>query len=551
MNYPKRKQRINNQNKNINEKNNVKVNELYNREGSKSTFVTIQNQEENILNISSSPKKEGEKKYYYQTLNGNKKLKEDKKDEHAINKSDINLNKKKRQQNKKNNIIYGNNVNSFDKNNEIYNNNYLGNYFRKSQINSPNLSYYNQIIDEDNNKQLNSVKDNIYNNNKAILSNYNKKDNYNDNNKNELIYKTKKIAMKNSIRKKFSNSFNEELINNDNCSNDNKANEFQNQFKTLVNDKSHQFKININKKNIGIDNNSFIYNNKKKINFTGRYSPNYEFDNKDISYPSHLDNDNDNDNEKEDYFFYNSRTIEDFYKDKNKYRLTIPKISSLKDNSYESSISKNKRKQRILYHKKNSLNHFGDNYSRMSIDVNNNNPLFNKTYYSKKGNKIYLRKRVTDFNVNSTIEIKKYNKEQGDNYNLINSHYSNNIINNNNNTRIKKRNKKNINSSLNINDNKEYQIEKEEISYKINVNEIFEKNHCFFKKYLNYCINKPINKIMYIEKYIINNKKSIKENDIKINNDNVNNISNASESKNNECESFNVSFNINKDKKKN
>jgi hypothetical protein len=316
----------------------------------------------------------------------------------------------------------------------------------------------------------------------------------------------------------------------------------------LVNDKSHQFKININKKNIGIDNNSFIYNNKKKINFTGRYSPNYEFDNKDISYPSNLDNDNDN--EKEDYFFYNSKTIEDFYKDKNKYRLTIPKISSLKDNSYESSISKNKKKQRILYHKKNSLNHFGDNYSRMSIDVNNNNPLFNKTYYSKKGNKIYLRKRVTDFNVNSTIEIKKYNKEQGDNYNLINSHYSNNIISNNNNTRIKKRNKKNINSSLNINDNKEYQIEKEEISYKINVNEIFEKNHCFFKKYLNYCINKPINKIMYIEKYLINNKKSIKENDIKINNDNVNNISNASESKNNECDSFNVSFSINKNKKK-
>ena len=540
MNESNSIQRMNTQNRSLNRKtdNKVEVSELYNREKSKSKYITIQNAEDVYKNC--SPKKNN-KTYYYQSIDGNKITKGDKMHDYNNyynNANILNQNKKKKQQSKKNNIIYENNVNSFDRNNgnKVNNNdNYKINYNKKSCINSPSVSDYNNEnqYEEENNIILDSATEHIYNS-KPRNTNYNRVNNYNSNNYNKIIYKTKKISTNSLRRKKFSNSFNNDLIKNEHNDNDynEDVNELQKNCRTLIINRDHNYnKYNLKNK-MNIDNNSFIYKNKNIINNTGRSSPKYII--KNASTPINFENEND------DYFYNNSKTIEDFYKDKNQY------TKNLKDNSFESSNSKSKK--RLLYHKKNSQNHFGINNARLSIEVNN--PKFNKTFYSKKdnikkenNNNIYLKKKITEFN--TTNENKKYNKEQTDTYSINSTHNSNNTKNNN--LSYKKKNQKTFNNSF----NEDYIIEKEEIIYK--VNEIIKNNHSFYKKFYNYYVKKPENKIYYIEKYIKNKKKNIKDTN-KLNNDNNNNnsinISNISDNKNNECDGFNVSFNNNKNKKK-
>lgn len=566
---------INIQNKTNNKRNDKRVyevNELFNRnDRERSKFTTIQNSEEDAMSNNSISKKNGKvvKRYYYQTVQENP------------NKNNFlntyNIGNNDRTYKKKRNIIYENNANSFDRNSEEKIINYDDENYRD------NLSHYNYkknnfnikspTISEMSNEKAN-INDNILKLNENILTretdfinkgrkrNNNKKNNFNENYKISKTIRTKKIITDSIARKKFSNSFNNELTDyeNDNKKNNNNDNNNYNNYNiSQVNNFAQKNSnklilkrgLNINAnlytktknklyQDVNITNNNKNVNSslfEKKINFTGKSSPKAKLSyNENSPSPTRLTQD---DELLADYFYSNSKTIEDFHR-------------KTKD-SMESSP---KSRKNALYHKKKSQNHYAPNNPRMIYELNNE---FNKTCYLKKytGENIYYKKnlknKMSDFS--TTTENKTLKKEQTD-YNSINSsHNSNNnknINNSNNNTNINtySNKKNNINNmSISIIENEESIKYNQENSYSlIELKDKVVKNYCFYKKLYAYHIKKPQIKLYYIDKCKIPKKINKNENIKGMNNNSIN-ISNISENKNNEYNSFSISFNNNKNKK--
>ena len=551
VSYLNSNKRISIQNNNIyNQNNYFEVSELFNRnDREKSKYTTIQNSEDEIKSNCTTVKN-SDKKYYYQTLqdnNYNYDIINSYNNENLLNKNKT----FKRKNNTKNNIIYENNVNSFDKNydNEYYDNEddyklSSSNYNYKNNYNSKTPSINNDLYKNDSDfinfeRQRNDFSNKVtnYNNNSKIIKNISKKTKINNSSIGE---------------KKFANSFNNEFtckenynnFNNRTKLNNNKPKNYQklildrrlNPNYNLYSNDNDEFDENISccqyKCNVKTDNNSVFIKSKKNI--TGKSPQKYIINDNSPRPTILIDNEGIYDN----YLYNNSKTREDFYKDSRKID---SKIISIKDKSIESSP---KTIKKSLYHKKNSQNHFSMNNPGILNDIN----VFNKTCYIKKQidkKNIYqkkkLKNKINDFS--TTTVNKTLKKEQTDNYSINSSHNSKNInsISNNANTNINTfSNKKSNNISISV----EESIIKNDFLYSLAdiKDKIIINNHYINHKLYNFGIKKPLTKLCYIDKNKKYQRKDKKGANISIN------ISNISENKHNDNNSFSISFNNNKNK---
>ena len=409
MSSNKRINSLSKNNYNNNDNRNIEVNELFNRfKKENSKYTTIQNTEE----VSNSTIKYNDKKYFYQTQDKDKNNYKDNNSEFTnyFNKSNIpkhfNKTYQIKKQNQKNKLIYNNHFNSFDKNND----NKESNNECDEEIKEKISSYYNRKkqydLDNknknDNNSKTNDDGDNCLkldscsdyiNFDRPRVSN-NKISSYNNNSK--IITKTirpKKIITDSLKRKKYSNSFNNEIIDSE-CDNyikndskiqkksqriilDRSLTNFNNQCfyrKSSIGLNHYTNNNNSNNNNNNNDINSSLFF-KKLINQTVKTSPKIIDDNtsKNSNYQTKLEKEDPNSN---NYFYSNCKTKEHFYRDSN----NIYRKTNNIDNSNESSQNGNKR---FLNRKKNSQNHYGFNHFRIPFD-NSKNVEFNRTCYLKK-----------------------------------------------------------------------------------------------------------------------------------------------------------------------
>ena len=570
MNSISSNKRLKSQNKNNyinNENKNIEVNELFNRfKKENSKVTTLQNSEE----VTNSTIKYSDKKYFYQTQDKNNYKENNSEFTNYFNKSNvlkvINKTYQIKKQNQKNKLIYDNKFNSFDKNNDNKESNNEGDddfkekissyYNRKKQYDNQNNNDYNSKTNDegDNCLKLDACSDYInfdrpkISNNKIIM--------YNKNSKN--ITKTirpKKIITDSLKRKKYSNSFNNEIIESE-CDNYiNKVDsKIQKKSQRLILDRSltncnnqcfyrkssiglNHYNNNNNKINNNKDINSSLFS-KKIINSTVKTSPKLIDDStsKNSNNPTKLEKEDFNNN----YFYKNCKTKDYFYKDTN----NIYRKTNNIDNSIESSQTDNKK---ILNRKKNSQNHFGFNNFRTPFE-NNKNVEFNRTCYLKKPmdkNQNKYCKKNSNYKINSNDEIQKLKNGLTDNFTINSSNSNNNKFINFSND---KDNKDNNNIIINDGIENEDFILKDDFSYIENdlKEKVYNNHHYFFKKLYCFNIKKPKSKISYIYKYIKNKKRNKKT----TNNSSIN-ISNISENKNNDNSLFNISFNNNKNKKQN
>ena len=580
INSVRNEKRTNSQCKNISRKNQehvYEISELFNRENNDREKSSIQNLEDDNKSMKSTIKN-AEKKYYYQ-------LPGDDKDKNRNNKENIlkhnkffNLNNLSNSiyhktiqtiQNNKKNIkqkIYDNNVYSFDyKNGNI---NKINKYEYETDDYMDNSSYYNtkrdkksndlvndyineknyrlDYINEDESNKFQDSSSDFFNRSKSKNKRYNKikNNNINLNYKTNNSIKTKKIIVNSIRKKKLANSFNYELKSEYKYNNKKKINEnIPKSNQTFIINKKNRFNennINDNEQNINYDDNnfndtsSFIYKN-KKINKSIKNSPKYN--DKDDIYLKKIIKDNDN-------IYSNNKTIEDNFGEHNKniYIKSNSRIKKLKGNSIDySSKEENNYNNRTIYMKKNSHNNaIENNY----IDFNRSyypNKYETRTYYYKNN----IKNKMSD--LSATTENKTIKREQTDNYSINSSHNSNNNYKSISHRNNFEKNKNNDNNSISINgnDNVDLIILNDDPLYV--VNEVIKNNQCFDKKFYYYNLKKPINKILYIEKYYKNkNKKDNKKLTNEINS--FNNLSIISEIKNNDYNSS-ISFNNNKTKK--
>jgi hypothetical protein len=284
--------------------------------------------------------------------------------------------------------------------------------------------------------------------------------------------------------------------------------------------------------------NNTVYRIKNKcLTRTGKSSPKINAngsDNEESTYNKNLKDKN--------YFYSNSRTIEDNPRDKIVYVKSNSRIKYMKDISVENTP----KSKIILNNKRKSQNNLDLNNSKISNSIEMNNPEFNRTVYMKKSSaNIYYKKSLKNkINDISTTENRTYKKEKIDTCSINsnqNSFNKKSIIRHKTNNDINRVKEKFANAS--INENTEYLFSIDSIKEKV-VNNVYY----FYKKMYSYLIIKPKPKVCYIEKFIKYKNENIK---LTLNNS-INNISRISESKNNnDFNSSNISFSNYKNKEKN
>ena len=176
------------QNNKTNNQNNIcfETNELFNRnDREKSKYATIQNSE-GELKSNTTTIKTSDKKYYYQTIQDNNY------NYGNVNsfKIDENKNKtyKRKNNNFKNNVIYENNVNSFDKN-------YDNEYYENEDDYKLDLNIYQNNY----NAKTPSVNNNLYNNDSDFINIGRQRNNFNNKINN---YKNNSKIIKTNLPKK-------------------------------------------------------------------------------------------------------------------------------------------------------------------------------------------------------------------------------------------------------------------------------------------------------------------------------------------------------------
>ena len=566
----KKDRRISTQNRSLSKNNKVIIplNEFRNVD--KTKFGTPENMDE--YEDEDRSFRRNNKKYFYQLENNN--------DNNKYFSINNNIYQNKTIERRTNgNKLYDDKDNSFDYNKENSVNSNDINY-SKYRNNNRNPKKKEKIYieenkrqeDENNNmNQINQFFKTQYDFGNKNKSRDNFGDDFDDINNNILnIFSDKKLKTRgvlvSSIRKRqFANSFDCEIDNeNGNYKEKNningnihknsrnslitqkgKFNDF-NEYLNYRSNKNDFLNSKLNSRSINTNASPIIYKNKSKINKIGKGSPKnhyYENDNdkEEVSY-NLKKNEND----------YYNRTVEDYYKNKLEYKSN----SRLKSKN-ESVIEPPPRNSAILYNKRNSQNNIPLNNSKNSNSIDTNIPDLNKTYYTKKSgnNSVYFKKNIKNkiSDISLATENKNIKKEQNDNLSGNSSHNSNNNKNSNLNNNKNISNKYNDNMSNSNNENDEIIIPRNDSSFSIN-KPIFNETHCFYKKYYQYNIKKPINKIYYMKKDIKikkknknKNKNKRKENEENMNN--VNNISIVSENKN-DFNSSNISFSNNKNKKK-
>lgn len=570
----KKDRRIGTQNRSLskNSKVIIPLNEF--RKGDRSKYGTMENIDEHEDENRSF--RRNNKKYFYQLDNNdnNNNNKYFSINNNIYQNKTIERRAKGLKLNDKDNSLEYNNENSVNSNDINYSK------YRKSNWNPKNKE---KIYIEDNRVQEDG-NDNMNQNNNFFRTQYdfgnkiksrtNFDDNADDNNNNILNrisnkkIKTRGVLMNSVKKRQLANSFDYEIDNengNENGSGNykdkNNINEniHKNSRNSLItqkgkfNDFNEYLNYRSNRKNylnsnynsISINSNAspVIYKTKRKINKIGKGSP------KKTCYGN--DNVNGNDKEEASYNIkknendYYNKTVEEYYKN------NLENKPNLKGKSkVESAVGPTQRNSAILYNKRNSQNNIALNNSKNSNSNDTNNPDFNKTYYAKKSstNSIYHKKNIKSkiSDISSTTENKTIKKDQNDNLSMNSSHNSNNNKNSNLNHNKNISNKYNDNMSSSNNENDDIIIPRNESSFSIN-KAIFNDTHCFFKKFYQYNIKKPINKIYYMKKDIkIKNKNNNKKNE---NEDTANNLSIVSENKN-DFNSSNISFSNNKNKKK-
>ena len=565
----KKDRRISTQNRSLSKNNKVIIplNEFRNVD--KSKYGTMENIDEN--EDENRPCRRNNKKYFYQLDNNNNNNSDNNK-YFSINN---NIYKNKTIERRTNgNKLYDDKDNSYEYNieNSVNSNDINYSKYRNKNKNPKNkekIYIEDNRIQEEENDHMNQNKKlfkTLYDFGKKIKSRDNFGDNVNINN-NNILNSNKKIktrgVLANSVKKRqLVNSFDCEIDNeNQNYKEKNNINGniHKNSRNSLITQKgkfsdfneylNYRSKKNdflnskYNSKPIKKNASPIIYKTKSKINKIGKGSPlnpYYENDNdkEEVSY-SLKKNEND----------YYNKTVEDYYKNK----LECKPNSKFKSKN-ESAVGPTPRNSVIVYNKRNSQNNIPLNNSKNSNSIDTNIPDFNKTYYPKKSsnNSIYHKKNIKSkiSDISSTTENKTIKKDQNDNLSMNSSHNSNNNKNSNLNNNKNISNKCTDNMSSSNNENDEIIIPRNESSFSIN-KPIFIETHCFYKKYYQYNIKKPINKIYYMKKDIKINKKN-KNNKKKENEENVNNLNNisiASENKN-DFNSSNISFSNNKTKKK-
>ena len=262
-----------------------------------------------------------------------------------------------------------------------------------------------------------------------------------------------------------------------------------------------------NSKSINTNASPIIYKTKSKINKIGKGSP------KNPYYENENDKEEVSYNLKKDENDYYNKTVEDYYNNKLVYNPNSRFISK-----NENAVGPIPRNSVILYNKRNSQNNIPLNNSKNSNSIDNNIPDFNKTYYAKKSstNSVYHKKNIKSkaSDISSTTENKTIKKDQNDNLSMNSSHNSNNNKNSNLNHNKNISNKYNDNMSSSNNENDDIIIPRNESSFSIN-KPIFNETHCFYKKFYQYNIKKPINKIYYMKKDIKIKKKNKNKNNKK------------------------------------
>ena len=560
----KKDRRISTQNRSLskNKKVIIPLNEFRNVDRSKNgTMENIDEYEDE-----DRPLRRNNKKYFYQLENNDNNNKY-----FSINNNICQNKSIERRSN--GNKLYDDKENSFENNEEIsVNSNDIN--FSKYRNNNKNTKKTEKIYIEDNRMQEDK-NDNLNKNNKFFKTQYDfgnktkSRDNFDynyDNNKNNILNRigNKKIKTRgvlvNSVKKRpLRNSFDWE-IDNENGNNQEKNNingnihknsrnslitqkgKF-NDFNEYLNYRSNRkdfLNSKYNSKSINTNASPIIYKTKSKINKIGKGSP------KNPYYENENDKEEVSYNYKKDENDFYNKTVEDYYKNKLVYKPNTRFISK-----NENAVGPNPRNSVILYNKRNSQNNIPLNNSKNSNSIDNNIQDFNKTYYAKKSstNSVYHKKNIKNkvSDISSTTENKTIKKDQNDNLSMNSSHNSNNNKNSTLNHNKNISNKYNDNMSSSNNENDDIIIPRNESSFSIN-KPIFNETHCFFKKFYQYNIKKPINKIYYMKKDIKIKKKN-KNDKKKENEDSVNNLSIASESKN-DFNSSNISFSNNKNKKK-
>ena len=544
---------------NIKDSPQYKIDELFNRNNKeKSISTTIQNSDEELISNTSTIKNSN-KKYYYQNYINKEKFDEDNNNNKVSSKNKTN----KMKQNQKN-IIYGNNFNSFDKNykeeKSDYNKDNLSHYNIK-KLNTSTISDYNIDKNHQIKDKLNDDRNNYnleINNNLNLTTGFqhNLFNTINNKNPNKII-REKKLPNNLLHRKKYNSSFNNEIIINESqlyiqgIINNNNIQKNCNKLvfnRILDKDNSNllQYKNDLEENNNNKNNNNSFFI-KKKIGSSIRNSPKQNINENKNEITPYKKNKLKKENNI-DYTGSNSKTKPEFYI-KKEVQKSNSRIKNRKNNSIESIPDG----QKEIYLKKTSKNKEGFNNSKIIID--NTSPNIIKTFLTN--NKvIYHKKSLKIGEFSSTTEIKNLTNNVMNNSILNNSQISipSSKINISNNGETYKGNNKeeDINNKIKANTirqkEKNYLIKDDNSYYFNDLKEKINNNFCFYKKYYFYNCKKPINKFVYLEKYIM--RKNTKKNE-KIIDENNNNISNISENKicdNNN--SFSISFNENKINKK-
>lgn len=573
----KKDRRISTQNRSLSKNNKVIIplNEFRNVD--KNKYGTMENIDE--YEDENRPYRRNNKKYFYQLdNNGNNNNKDSNNNNKYFSINNNIYQNKTIERRTKGNKLYDDKDNSFDYNieNSVNSNDINYSKYRKNNKNPKNKE---KIYIEDNRMQEDE-NDNMNQNNKFFKTHYNfgnktkTRDNFDDNfdNCNNNILnrisnkkiKTRGVLMNSVKKRQLANSFDCEIDKeNGNYKENNNINgnihknsrnslitqkgKFSdfNEYLNYRSNKNDFLNSKYNSKSKNDNASPIIYKTKSKINKIGKGSPKnplYENDNgkEDASY-NLKKNEND----------YYNKTVEDYYKNK------LDKNPNLKFKSQnESAVGPTPRNSVILYNKRNSQINIPLNNYKNSNSIDTNIQDFSKTYYAKKSSnysvyhKKNIKSKISDI---SSTENKTIKKDQNDNLSMNTSHNSNNNKNSNLNNNKNISNKYIDNMSSSNNENDEIIIPRNESSFSIN-KPIFNETHCFYKKYYQYNIKKPINKIYYMKKDIKikkknkNNKK--KENEENVNNmNNVNNISIVSDNKN-DFYSSDISFSNNKAKKK-
>ena len=560
----KKDRRISTQNRSLSKNNKVIIplNEFKNVD--KSKYGTKENIDENEDENRSL--RRNNKKYFYQLDNNNNK--------YFFIDNNIYQNKTIERRTKPNKL-YEDKNNSFDYNIENSDNSNDINY-SKYRNNNKNTKKKEKIYIEDdrNQEDENGI---MSQNNKFFKTQYNfvnkiksrdsLDDNFDNNNDDNILnricnkkIKTRGVLVNYSKERQLSNSFDCEIDNeNGNYKEKNNINgnlhknsrnslitqkgKFSdfNEYLNYRSNKNDFLSSKYNSKSKNTNASPIIYKTKSKINKIGKGSPKN----------SYYENNNDNNIEEVSYNLkknendYYDKTVEDYNKNNSEFKQN----SRLKSKN-ENIVGNTSRNSAILYNKRSSQNSIPLNNLKNSNSIDTNNLDFNKTYYPKKSsaNSIYHRKNIKSkiSDMNSTTEIKTIKKDINDNLSMNSSHNSNNNKNTNINTNKNISSKYNDNMSSSNNENDEIIIPINESSLFIN-KAIFNETHCFFKKFYQYNIKRPINKIYYMKKDIKIKKKNKNNNNKNENEDNMNNLSVASENKN-DFNSSNISFSNNKKK---